>query len=362
MTQAAALIGRNLRARHATAAMLAVVAAGAQAVTVFPAVLPFPREAAWLRPSSIAALLEAISTRGAAGARVHWQHGEEIHWIDKVGQMEGMRFTHDLEPLTPARTARYLNFLETGIPDTLDARDLRRRLAGHASSESSGASGFLGAIPFFGRVGLPADASRSRLFDLASVRFVLAHERPGWLDERFTRVRDLGARPAVFENAEALPRAYLAVSAEPEPDTPEDALARLVAPDFDARHTVLLDAPPADLLGVGGGTATSDSGAAVFERDDPERQVIRTRGERPAVLVVADAFFPGWEATVDGSPAAVLRVNTVFRGVAVPAGEHVVELRYRPASFRVGVALALGALFVVAGCLAHTAWRRRSAR
>ena len=67
---------------------------------------------------------------------------------------------------------------------------------------------------------------------------------------------------------------------------------------------------------------------------------IRTRGASPAVLVLNDSFYPGWEATLDGVDVPLLRANTAFRAVAVPAGEHVVEMRYRPRSFEVGLALA----------------------
>jgi hypothetical protein len=220
---------------------------------------------------------------------------------------------------------------------------------------------YLGTIPFFGRVGLPADPSRLRLFDLASVRFVLANEPPPWLGDRYLRVRELGVKPAVFENTAALPRAYRAVLAEAEPSEPERALARLVEPGFDARSAVLLDAPPDELLGADAGAAEEDGGETFLDHDEPERQTIRTGGARPAVVVVTDAFFPGWEASVDGAAADVLRVNTVFRGVAVPAGEHVVEMRYRPRSFQLGVALAFGTLLAGAAYAATSAWRRRSA-
>jgi uncharacterized membrane protein YfhO len=58
------------------------------------------------------------------------------------------------------------------------------------------------------------------------------------------------------------------------------------------------------------------------------------------VLVLNDALYPGWEATLDGVATPLLRANTAFRAVLVPAGEHVVEMRYRARSFRRGLALA----------------------
>jgi len=360
VTKVASLVARGPRLQQAVAAGLAVVAVALQSGVILGAALPFPREASWPRPPGVDALLQALLARGAGAGRLHWQYAEGRAWGDKIGQMEGLRVTHDLEPLTPAPTARFLNFLETGSAETIDARDLKHRKASAEPSQRAAEGGYLGEVPFFGRVGLPAEPSRVRLFDVASVRFVLANEPPAWLAERYPRLRELGTRPAVFENPDVLPRAYRVTRAEAEPPLPEQALARLVAADFDARRSALLDAPPPALLLAAAMAADADAGTTSLERDEPEHQVIRTRGEQPAALVLTDAYYPGWEATVDGVPAPILRANTVFRAVAVPAGEHVVEMRYRPRPFRLGVALALGTLVAGAACAGVLAWRRRS--
>ncbi len=59
------------------------------------------------------------------------------------------------------------------------------------------------------------------------------------------------------------------------------------------------------------------------------------------MVVLADAFDPGWKGLVDGKPVPVLPANVAFRGVPVPAGRHVVEMRYRPRSVRLGFAISL---------------------
>ena len=69
-------------------------------------------------------------------------------------------------------------------------------------------------------------------------------------------------------------------------------------------------------------------------------------------LVLADTFYPGWQARIDGERAAILRANYAFRAVALDAGEHEVVFRYRPLSFIVGVAcsgISLVGVFVVLG-------------
>ena len=73
----------------------------------------------------------------------------------------------------------------------------------------------------------------------------------------------------------------------------------------------------------------------------PELQRFRVDAPRPSVLVIADAFYSGWSATVDGSPAEIVPANGALRGVSVPAGAHTVELRYRTPGLVSGAWLSL---------------------
>ena len=64
---------------------------------------------------------------------------------------------------------------------------------------------------------------------------------------------------------------------------------------------------------------------------------IRTETAAPGFLVVSEVYEQGWRGYVDGEPVEVLPTNHALRGVAVPAGEHEVELRYEPRSLRLGL-------------------------
>jgi hypothetical protein len=197
---------------------------------------------------------------------------------------------------------------------------------------------FAPLTPHASSVALPDEPSRTALFDLMSVRLIIAEAPPAWLDTRMRRIPEVEAAPFAFENPQALPRAWRALRSEVAPADPQAALARLVDPDFDVHTTVLLDAAPTE---VASGEVAADADATTqIEVDQPEQLVIRTNGATPAVLVLNDPIYPGWEATLDGVATPLLRANTAFRAVAVPAGEHVVTMRYRPISFRIGLALA----------------------
>ena len=49
-------------------------------------------------------------------------------------------------------------------------------------------------------------------------------------------------------------------------------------------------------------------------------------------MVFSEIYYPGWEATIDGKPAEIGRVNYVLRAISVPAGKHSVVLSFFPKS------------------------------
>jgi hypothetical protein len=80
--------------------------------------------------------------------------------------------------------------------------------------------------------------------------------------------------------------------------------------------------------------------------ESPNRLEIHARAPDTGYLILADMWYPGWRATVDGKPAPVLHADYLFRAVPVPAGEHAILFTFRPVSFYWGL---------VASCLAWTA-------
>lgn len=50
----------------------------------------------------------------------------------------------------------------------------------------------------------------------------------------------------------------------------------------------------------------------------------------PSYLILSDLAYPGWQATVDGSAAPILRADGVFRALALEPGEHEIAFVYKP--------------------------------
>jgi uncharacterized membrane protein YfhO len=53
-------------------------------------------------------------------------------------------------------------------------------------------------------------------------------------------------------------------------------------------------------------------------------------GVTAGLAVLADAYYPGWKAEVDGQPRDIHIVNGVFRGVLVRPGDKLLTFRFAP--------------------------------
>ncbi|MCI0340420.1 MAG: YfhO family protein [Planctomycetales bacterium] len=177
---------------------------------------------------------------------------------------------------------------------------------------------------------------------------------PAWEDgPEFRPLDALGGGPfRLYENRRAFPRAF-AVHRWIVVADAQAARARVLAASEDLRRVAILEASPPLLPPE----AEPPSPSVVrVESDAPDEVALRATMAADGLLVLADTWFPGWGATVDGSPAPVLPANAMLRAVPVPSGEHRVVLRYAPGSFRAGLALSAAALAVL---LAAALARRR---
>ena len=68
---------------------------------------------------------------------------------------------------------------------------------------------------------------------------------------------------------------------------------------------------------------------------------------QPSYLLIAENWYPDWEATADGRPAQLLRGDYTLITVALPAGAKVVELAFRSKLYEAGRTLSVGSLGVL---------------
>jgi len=144
---------------------------------------------------------------------------------------------------------------------------------------------------------------------------------------------DGDANVHVYSHGDPLPRAY-----------------------YVPRHVALVEAiPPSGFTRVSGNDATAP---ARFTVDEPEHLVVELEAPERGFLFVADQYFPGWSATVNGRAAPIVRANHTFRLVEVPSGRVRVELRCRPVLVPLGAGISVMTLVAVAIALRRSRARR----
>jgi hypothetical protein len=145
------------------------------------------------------------------------------------------------------------------------------------------------------------------------------------------------------------PRAYLATQFTPVPDA-HAAITLMLARHLFHEDALVEQPVPAGLtLGPAPGPGT-----ATITRFTLNSLEVTVESPGAALLVVAEAWYPGWRASIAGRKVACLPVNGWMRGVPVPAGHSVVRLTYHQNGLVAGAGVSLVAIFVLA-----RAWRSR---
>jgi hypothetical protein len=144
----------------------------------------------------------------------------------------------------------------------------------------------------------------------------------------------------IYENTRSLPRAWLAGA---ELATTEQGELEIIRTGklpngqlWDPLQTALVEAPTSSVVG-----ASITLGSAEVTRHEPNRVEIKTASVSPAILVLSENHYPGWRSYVDGKPVDVMRVDYNLRGVALPAGNHLVKFVYQPKSVLIGLVVSL---------------------
>ena len=79
------------------------------------------------------------------------------------------------------------------------------------------------------------------------------------------------------------------------------------------------------------GSPAGEPSQGILMADQGDSLRIDVRDSGGGILVLRDAFYPGWRAFVDGREVPVQKADFFFRGVALESGDHQVIFRYDPA-------------------------------
>ncbi|MHB8995337.1 MAG: hypothetical protein ACYC63_08835, partial [Armatimonadota bacterium] len=186
------------------------------------------------------------------------------------------------------------------------------------------------------RVGTPVERMK-RFHQVVAVRSIVT---PGKIEDRDLVQWGGDSGPVnVYQYREGRPLAWLVGQATTEAD-PESQLLAVKERSFNPGKTAVVDQPVPGLTGASTGTVA-------VQRQQGALLEARVEAAQPSLLVISQAWYPGWRAYLDGKPAPLLRADFAIKAVRVPAGSHVVTLRYQNATWARGLWLGLAGMVLM---------------
>lgn len=148
----------------------------------------------------------------------------------------------------------------------------------------------------------------------------------------------------VFTNPDALGNAWLIdkLVYASDPDAEMAALDTI-----NPATTAVSDNKFKDVLGT---LATNKAaGDTIYETTyAPNRLTYRGRSAKGGVAVFSEIYFPwGWQATINGEPAEIGRVDYILRALKVPAGEWDITMTFDPKSTHTATTIATIAIVII---------------
>jgi hypothetical protein len=207
--------------------------------------------------------------------------------------------------------------------------------------------------------GQPLHAPIPRLLNLLNVKYVLAIKPinlPG-----YAYVRDGMANGKLYENRNSQPRAFLVNNYQVLENDEEFARA-FYDPSFDPLSTVFLERVPRRFSELRKAPTMPELKPSVrmlsFENN---RIFMEATTPEAAFLFMSEAYYPGWQAYVDGRQEKILRANYVFRAIPLGPGSHKVEVVMAPLSFKIGLAVSVLTIVVLlSGWICSTIRKKRA--
>ncbi|MBM4424284.1 MAG: YfhO family protein [Chloroflexi bacterium] len=211
-------------------------------------------------------------------------------------------------------------------------------------------------------------------YNFLNAQFVVADKDSPPADSTFVPIFNEDPDVDIYLNTNAMPRVSLIY----DPifvDSSGAAFAAVHAPTFNPSSQAVLQiqppnhpttqppnhpatAPRSDSE-VGTTQPPPNSPSNLFYTDyRPGHFTVVAQTSSPAFLVFSEVWYPGWVATINGSPAPIVRANSAFMAVAVPAGESIVAFEFTAPALAVGGIITLITLLACAA--AWLTFRRKT--
>jgi hypothetical protein len=155
--------------------------------------------------------------------------------------------------------------------------------------------------------------------------------------------QDQRSKMNVIENLGALPRAFFVKNYEVK-----DKIAiinNIKNVSFNPREVAYLETDPGVKVDpTNGSEAAKITG---FSMHDITFDVTASGNN---LLFISEVYYPaGWKAFIDGKETPIYKTNYLWRSIIVPRGNHKVEMKFEPATFKTGMTISMILNILVVG-------------
>ena len=131
----------------------------------------------------------------------------------------------------------------------------------------------------------------------------------------------------------------------------------------DLRNTAIVDESFVPALGA---QSFSGSGSIELTSYAPNRLEYRFSSQSEQLAVFSEIWYGpdlGWEVTIDGQPADLIRANYALRALPVPAGDHEIVMSFAPSSYSLGRTISfICSVLILIGVVVALVYHYRSTR
>ena len=185
--------------------------------------------------------------------------------------------------------------------------------------------------------------SSTNILNMLNVKYVVTPEE---IDDPACEFINKGSS-YLYLNKDALDRAYL-VPGYVVLESEEEIASKMRSKTFRPDREVILEEEP-ELVHRPSSIVHRKEYVDIL-RYEPNEVIIEANVRKKAkFLVLADNYYPGWEAEADGEKTKVYKANFVLRAVYLSPGRHTVRFFYNPVSFKIGAAISLVTLIILTG-------------
>ena len=146
----------------------------------------------------------------------------------------------------------------------------------------------------------------------------------------------------IYKNQLALPRAWFVPAVKGVADD-KAALAAVMDSSWNPRASAIITGMAAGVRGMGapqlpGTLGPGEASVTQYDVNDIELKATAPQG---GFLVISEAWYPDWKATVDGKAADLVQTDFMLRGLSLAPGTHTIHMTFAAASFQKGKMLSL---------------------